>query len=39
VTRYVEPQTPFHWWPAYQPALPEALSDLAAEEGAAPRPW
>jgi hypothetical protein len=39
VTRYVEPKTPFHWWPIYEPELPPHMSEQAAESHSAPKPW
>lgn len=39
VTRYVEPETPFHWWPAYKPALPPELAAHAKEAPPAAKPW
>ncbi len=39
VTRYVEPQTPFHWWPQYRPALPDPLRAAAVEAADGARAW
>lgn len=39
VTRYVEPQTPFHWGPAYRPAAPQDRLGALKEGPAAPDPW
>jgi hypothetical protein len=39
VTRYVEPQTPFHWWPRYRPALPDELQAGAVEAAEGARAW
>jgi len=39
VTRYVEPKTPFHWWPVYAPELPPHMSEQAAESQGAPKSW
>jgi hypothetical protein len=38
ITDYVEPETPFHWWPAYRPVLPEAMAPWA-EIPSLPRPF
>jgi len=39
ITNYVEPETPFHWWPEYKPALPEAMRAVAQEIPPLPRAW
>ncbi len=39
ITRYVEPQAPFHWWPQYRPALPAELQAGAAEAAEGARAW
>ena len=39
VTRYVAPAAPFHWEPAYAPALPPALSAVAEAAPPGPKPW
>jgi len=39
VTRYVEPQIPFRWWPPYRPALPPHLVAFAGEAPAGPKSW
>ena len=39
VTRYVQPETPFRWWPPYRPALPPHLIAFAGESPPGPRPW
>ena len=39
VTRYVDPQTPFHWWPSYRPALPPALAAQAREASPGSKAW
>lgn len=39
VTRYVDPQTPFRWYPPYDPALPDELQKLAREAPAGPLCW
>jgi hypothetical protein len=39
VTRYVDPQEPFHWWPAYRPALPAHLEPYAGEVAPGPKAW
>jgi hypothetical protein len=39
VTRYVDPETPFRWFPPYRPALPSALAAISIEAPPAARPW
>lgn len=39
ITRYVEPQTPFHWDPAYRPALPDSHAQIADATPPGPKPW
>ncbi len=39
ITRYVEPETAFHWSPAYRPALPAAYAAEAQETTPVARPW
>jgi hypothetical protein len=39
VTRYVDPETPFRWWPPYRPALPPDLEPGAGEAPQSARAW
>ena len=39
VTRYVEPERPFHWRPQHRPVLPDGMAAAAREEPPAPRSW
>ncbi len=39
VTRYVDPETPFRWFPPYHPTLPPELAAISTEAPAAPCPW
>lgn len=36
-TEYRDPEQPFHWWPAYDPVLPEEMRAAAGEAPCAPR--
>jgi len=38
-TEYVEPASPFHWWPAYDPVLPPQLRAYAGEIASGARSW
>jgi Domain of unknown function (DUF4437) len=38
-TTYIEPERPFHWWPAYDPVLPPELADYAREMPSTARRW
>ncbi|HEY7901024.1 MAG TPA: DUF4437 domain-containing protein [Caulobacteraceae bacterium] len=39
VTRYVDPETPFRWFPPYRPALPPELAEVSAEAPPGARAW
>ena len=39
VTRYVKPETPFHWWPVYRPAAPAGLVNRLREASPVADPW
>jgi hypothetical protein len=39
VTRYVDPQISFRWWPPYRPALPPGLEAVGGEAAQGARPW
>ncbi len=36
-TEYRQPERPFHWWPSYDPVLPEELRAAAGEAEPGPR--
>lgn len=38
-TTYQDSETPFHWWPDYQPVLPAELAAYAELEQPVIRPW
>jgi len=38
-TTYVEPERPFHWWPAYDPVLPPELQAYRGEAPSSARRW
>jgi hypothetical protein len=38
-TTYVEPESPFHWWPKYDPVLPAELKPYAGEVPPSAKRW
>ncbi|MFK7958600.1 MAG: hypothetical protein AB8B96_21085 [Lysobacterales bacterium] len=38
-TQYVEPRAPFHWWPKYDPVLPEPMKPFGGEVDTLTRCW
>jgi hypothetical protein len=38
-TQYVSPEKPFHWWPEYDPVIPQHLAAYAGEVSPAPLCW